>query len=69
MNDLITFSDHVICVVFSFSTSLITFLVYVCFIEACDMWHFRLGHVNKDCMSRMMDLELIPKLQNDIHEK
>ena len=41
----------------------------VCFTEACDMWHLRLRHVNKDCMRRMMNLELIPKLQNDINEK
>ena len=38
-------------------------------VDLLSLWHNRLGHVNIRRLRDMTDLELIPKHENDMHEK
>lgn len=38
-------------------------------INSLSLWHNRLGHVNSRRFDKMVNLELIPKYENDMYEK
>ena len=38
-------------------------------LESSNIWHGRLGHVNFDTLSKLMNLELLPKFNIDANHK
>ena len=53
---LIVFNDNVIT-----STINKSFMSSAYIVESCELWHFRLGHVNYRSMYKMTNLGLLPK--------